>query len=100
MNREGILKHKKVFDAWLAGAKIQYRSSIHGEWQDNYTDKPNWNNNTEYRVTPPKRHTRLALLWNITHNREITVAFDGDEYIKNAETKASFVRWLTPVIEY
>jgi len=52
MNKEGILKHKEVFDAWLEGAEIQYKVFTNGEWEDVKDFDPSWNPNTRYRVKP------------------------------------------------
>lgn len=33
MNKKGILKHKEVFDAWLAGAEIEYKPKGGVNWR-------------------------------------------------------------------
>jgi hypothetical protein len=63
MNKEGILKHKKVFDAWLEGAEIQYRVFSNGEWEDVFN--PLWNSNTEYRVKPALTELEVGKLYEL-----------------------------------
>ena len=48
-NKEGILLHKEVFDAWLNGAVIEYSfTGNDGEWS--FCNEPSWNVCTLYRV--------------------------------------------------
>lgn len=49
MTREGILKHKEVFNKWLDGAEIQFLDS-YNNWID--IENPNWYIDTKYRVRP------------------------------------------------
>lgn len=51
MTREGLLKHKELFNKWLDGAEIQF-SSNSNEWID--LKNPSWDENIEYRVKPTK----------------------------------------------
>lgn len=48
MTREGILKHKEIFDAWLDGAEIEYFCIVNKKWFA--TKNPAWNLNIEYRI--------------------------------------------------
>ena len=48
MTREGILKHKKVFKAWLKGAKIEYFSDK--QWWD--IPDPDFREEMQYRIKP------------------------------------------------
>ena len=50
MTREGILKHKEVFDAWLDGKPIQLYLKSKNAWLD--VDVPNWDIELEYRIKP------------------------------------------------
>ena len=52
MIREGILKHKEVFDAWLNGEEIQFSLSNDMEWID--IKNPSWVIELIYRVKPTK----------------------------------------------
>lgn len=52
MTKEGILKHKEVFEAWLDGAEIQFFSSDYKGWID--IEKPSWDIELIYRVKPTK----------------------------------------------
>ena len=49
MTREGILKHKEVFNKWLDGAEIQFLSNSN-EWID--LKNPKWYTGFKYRVKP------------------------------------------------
>lgn len=51
MTREGILKHREVFNKWLDGEEIQF-SSNSNEWID--LKNPNWYIDIKYRVKPTK----------------------------------------------
>ncbi len=54
MNREGIKKHHKVFEAWLNGAEVEYRTHDSGPWGQ--TDsQPLFLVAYEYRVKEPSR---------------------------------------------
>ncbi len=54
MNREGIKKHWRVFEAWLAGVEIQFKSrSSPYPW--NTTSAPEFNPDNEYRVKPQRK---------------------------------------------
>lgn len=51
MTREGLLKHKELFNKWLDGSEIQFLSNSN-EWID--LNNPSWDENIEYRVKPYK----------------------------------------------
>lgn len=53
MYRDGIKKHREVFDAWVDGADIQWNSL--GGWKDITT--PIFDTYCEYRVKPQEPHT-------------------------------------------
>lgn len=48
MNREGIKKHKDVFDAWIDGATVQ--TFYDGGWNDVYG--PGFYEDSDYRIKP------------------------------------------------
>ncbi|KKN77922.1 hypothetical protein LCGC14_0354870 [marine sediment metagenome] len=50
MDREGIKKHRAVFDAWLDGAEVETKYSSQHAWH--YTGQPDFVKHTEYRVKP------------------------------------------------
>lgn len=54
MTKEGILKHKEVFDAWLNGEEIQFSLSNDNdmEWID--IKNPSWVIELIYRIKPTK----------------------------------------------
>ncbi len=76
MDREGIKKHRAVFDAWLDGAKIQCRSEGGDFWWPT-DDPPAWDYDTEYRVKPePETREMWANVYpeNIVLSRTQTYA--------------------------
>jgi len=50
MNKAGILAHKKAFDAWLRGEKIEYYSPSDGRWIE--VSDPAWFESSRYRIKP------------------------------------------------
>lgn len=52
MTKEEYNKHKKVFEAWVNGAKVQYYDKTKKEWFN--TENPLWGYYTEYRIKPTK----------------------------------------------
>ena len=52
MTKEGILKHKEVFDAWLSGAKVQYYGEKTKKWID--INNPSQELIIKYRIKPTK----------------------------------------------
>jgi hypothetical protein len=48
MTREGIIKHKEVFDAWMGGAEVEIRSKISSEFV--LSGYPAFHFDREYRV--------------------------------------------------
>jgi len=59
MNREGIKKHKVVFDAWLDGAEVEYSFAPGTDKWRSVVGEPLWHSYLEYRIKPtPKTITR------------------------------------------
>ena len=52
MIREGILKHKEVFDAWLEGKEVEVLNTKKGIWE--YISNPYWVKSHQYRVKKEK----------------------------------------------
>lgn len=51
-------KHAELIKAWADGAIIQFEFEVGGEWKDCPSNKPNWDETTEYRIKPsPKEVT-------------------------------------------
>lgn len=64
MNREGIKKHKELFDAWLDGATVQRRCN--GKfWDDN---DPTFRPEHEYRIKP--NEPAMSIIQDITRDSE------------------------------
>jgi hypothetical protein len=50
MDKKGVLKHKEVFDKWLAGKVVEVYGFAEDEWKVN--DAPNWCEISQYRIQP------------------------------------------------
>jgi len=75
MNKEGILKHREVFNAWLDGAEIQFGGD---PWCDVHENNPSWNPYKMYRVKPqPTTVTRWV---NVNDDGPDWVLYDTETY--------------------
>ena len=52
MTKEGILKHRDLFNKWLDGEQIQFYSPTYKKWIN--AEYPTWSDKTEFRVKPTK----------------------------------------------
>ena len=50
MNKEGMIKHREVLNAWLEGAEVQCRDGKGYLWWTN--SEPQWDKSIEYRIKP------------------------------------------------
>ena len=91
-------KHADVIIAWANGAKIEYRKSPEDIWSA--AEFPGRYENYEYRVMPPAKKYRVALLQNIDNGNYYTVAADTQDDAVCCVTASGFVRWLTDWVEY
>ena len=71
MTKEGILKHKEVFDAWLSGAKVQYYGEKTKKWID--INNPSWELIIKYRIKP----TRIEFEDCVFYKTEYIIAPNG-----------------------
>lgn len=53
MTKEGILKHKEVFDAWLDGAEVQFYYESEEKWID-IDGTPSFDFKRSFRIKPTK----------------------------------------------
>ena len=88
-------KHADVIHAWAEGAEIEYRSHIDGGWV--VTSAPKWLEEYEYRVKPPAKKYRVALIKGADH---YTTTADTETDASFISCSAGFVRWLTDWVEY
>lgn len=103
MCKEGILKHKVVFDAWLNGADIQYRDKgVDEEWYN--IKNPSWSLCAEYRVKPvvivtaPYRRYvyNNSLAYTGTENINYVHSYTKGKGIPESELEKNpgFIKWL------
>ncbi len=93
MNREGIKKHRVVFDAWLDGAEVEYQGSD-GRWHLSHAG-PNWCSTIEYRVKPePETREVWANVFpecEITYHSKFTAdACAGESRVACVKTTITF----------
>ena len=50
LNKQFILKNKKIFNAWLNGKQIQFYDKVDDRWYD--LDFPAWDGRDPYRIKP------------------------------------------------
>lgn len=104
MSKEGIIKNKAVFDAWLEGATIQYYDDNGETWYNVHNNNPTWNILYNYRVKPKTvlstRYRRYAYnsglqyvsFPNVIH---IHTAIEGIGWsIEELETHKGFIKWI------
>lgn len=59
MTRDGIIKHRKVFNAWLDGKTIEYHLRGSTTWM--LAVDPKWYTDIEYRVKPEPVKVKVAV---------------------------------------
>ena len=89
-------KHADVIIAWAEGAEVEYRNLPGATWVSAST--PGWYENYEYRVKPPAKKCRVALLKDNSESYALSV--NSQDYADIVEQREDFVRWLTNWIEY
>lgn len=91
-------KHAEVIKAWADGAVVEARDTlnIYPESRKWHVVKyPAFSSTWEYRVKPPKKWYRVALL-KTGH----TITADFAEQEVRCSRYDNFVKWLTDRIEY
>ena len=91
-------KHADVIIAWAEGEDVQVWDSTQKEWGDVTIESPTWCKGLKYRIKPPAKKYRVALLKD---NREsYALAINSQDYADTIEQREDFVRWLTDWVEY
>jgi hypothetical protein len=110
MNKEGIKKHKAVFDAWLDGAEIQARDPGDRElnrWVD--IEFPTWLTQVDYRVKPkpvtysPVYYNRVKLSRkdkSVDASMCYALPEDVSTVTKRIEEYTGFIGWATEWTQY
>ena len=95
-------KHADVIIAWAEGKDVQVWSPVSCRWYDLKINSPNFLADTEYRIKPPAKKYRVALLKHdtYTYTYSYTSTADTPEDADFFEKAPCFVRWLTDWIEY
>ena len=90
-------KHADVIIAWAEGEDVQVWDHTINKWGD-VPGTPTWCERWEYRIKPPAKKCRAALLKD---NREpYALAINSQDYADTIEQRKDFIRWLTDWIEY
>lgn len=89
-------KHADVIIAWAEGAEIEFKVQATGDWRK--TDTPSWLEGWEYRIKPPAKKYRVALLDD--NGTSYTGTADTQKDAGFYEISPHFVRWLTDWVEY
>ena len=89
-------KYADVIIAWAEGAEIEYRLGPHERWSK--STSPSWHADCEYRIKPPPKKYRVALLKD--DSEPYALAANNDAYAVIIEFRGDFVRWLTGWVEY
>ncbi len=87
MTREGILKHKVMFDKWVSGEWIQFYSADRG-WVD--VDDPEFNESLDvdrFRVKQANTMTDMKELWIAEFDRLY------DEALDDGKTNEEAAQW-------
>jgi hypothetical protein len=85
--REGICKHKVMFDRWLEGKEIQYFVPGSNRWES--VEYPVWLETSQYRVRPERKTvTKWANCYNSSelYNHSHVTIHDNRESADNANT--------------
>lgn len=81
--RRGIKKHKDVFDAWLNGATIEFRTNDKDKWV--VIRNPKFVYNNQYRVKQKPREYWVVVLWGVSDEDVIHTYSTEDLAHKEAE---------------
>ena len=92
-------KHADVIIAWAEGAGVQVWDRGPKRWCDVKTSTPIFVEDWEYRVKPPAKKYRVALLHKYKEE-PLVVAANSQSTADSFEFLPNFVRWLTDWVEY
>ena len=96
MNRVKAKELLPIIQAFAEGKEIQYKYKGQLSWE--MCINPQWDYDTEFRITPEKKWYRPAQM-----REKNIINADSSEYgynEKDVEQFKSFVRWLTDRIYY
>ena len=93
-------KHADVIIAWANGAEIEYRARPDRPWMP-MTNTSSWYgyDGVEYRIKPPAKKFRVALL-TVPDDVEFTKRASNEDDASILERRPGFIRWLTDWVEY
>ena len=91
-------KHADVIIAWAVGKDVQVWDFAQKGWGDVTIESPTWCKGLKYRIKPPTKKYRVALLKD--NNESYVLAANNQAYADIIEHREDFVRWLTDWIEY
>ena len=92
-------KHADVIIAWAEGKDVQVWSPVNNRWEAVEKRIPDFLEWNKYRVKPPAKNYRVALLRKLDE-MPFVVAANSQATADSLETQPSFVRWLTDWVEY
>lgn len=98
MNMGQRHKHADVIIAWVEGKDVQVWDKGDERWSDVRSRTPIFNEDWEYRIKPPAKKFRVALIkgGRLVYPSIVDSKCGEDMYEKDN----AFVRWLTDWIEY
>ena len=91
-------KHADVIIAWAEGKDVQVWDRGPKRWCDVKTSAPIFVEDWEYRIKPPAKKYRVALLKN--DNESYPTSANNQAHADIIESRKDFVRWLTDWVEY
>ena len=92
-------KHADVIIAWAEGKDVQVWDKDTKCWCDVVKSIPFFDKDWEYRIKPPTKKYRMALLCK-SNEEPLTVAANSQRTADSFEFLPHFVRWLTDWVEY
>lgn len=91
-------KHADVIIAWAEGKDVQVRDEGTERWFDVMPGNPIFSEDREYRIKPPAKKYRVALLKD--DSESYALAANNQAYADIIEFREDFVRWLTDWVDY
>jgi hypothetical protein len=91
-------KHADVIIAWAEGKDVQVRDEGTKRWFDVMPGNPIFSKDREYRIKPPSKKYRVALLKD--DSESYALAANSQAYADIVEFRKDFVRWLTDWVDY
>ena len=98
MNMGQRHKHADVIIAWAEGKAVQVWDEGEKRWFDVTASFPRFNETWKYRIKPPAKKYRVALLKN--DNESYSLSANNQAHADTIEFRKDFIRWLTDWVEY